>query len=129
MATEHPLADSIQSNTLDMLGDEGARQGVQKASQLRWDRKKKRFTSGDQVGADNKKMIRSESGALLPASYKSGRFREWQTKQKRSATVTDSGRNVSQNGEANGILPAQAIYRKRQEQAKVRRDALDKPIQ
>jgi ATP-dependent RNA helicase DDX54/DBP10 len=84
---------------------------------MKWDRKKKRFTSGDQVGADNKKMIRSESGALLPASYNSGRYREW--KQTRRKSNGAPGLSAGSSGPDNGILPAQTIYRNRKEKEKV----------
>ena len=60
-----------------MTQDESAAPRAAKASQLKWDRKKKRFVSKNEIGADNKKMIRSESGALLPSSYKSGRYEAW----------------------------------------------------
>lgn len=55
---------------------------AQKASMLRWDRKHKKFVRGDGTGSDNKKLIRTESGAKLPASFKSGTFDEWKKKQK-----------------------------------------------
>jgi hypothetical protein len=90
---------------------------VQKASQLKWDRKKKRFTSGDQVGADNKKLIRSESGALLPASYNSGRYKEWKQAHRKAANA--SGSSVDKATPDNGILPARSIYRNRKEKEKV----------
>lgn len=122
MASERPFVEGLQASTLDMVGDEGMRQGAQKASQLRWDRRKKRFTRGEQVGSDNKKMIRSESGALLPASYNSGRFRDWQAKRTRSGSIRTRTEGVSPEtvkGTTSGVLPAQAIYRKRQEAEKV----------
>ncbi|BGP09092.1 ATP-dependent RNA helicase dbp10 [Rhodotorula toruloides] len=50
---------------------------AQRASTLKWDRKSKKFVRADQVGADNKKLIRGESGQRLPASFKSGVFDEW----------------------------------------------------
>lgn len=53
---------------------------AQKASQMRWDRKSKKFIRGDGTGSDNKKLIRSESGAKLPASFKSGAFDDWKKK-------------------------------------------------
>lgn len=65
-----------------MNNDDGGVLRANRPSQLKWDRKKKKMVSTGQVGADNKKMIRSESGALLPASYKSGRFEEWRKKRK-----------------------------------------------
>ena len=55
---------------------------VVEISQLRWDRKKKRFLTGDAVGADNKRVIRTESGAFLPATYRSGRFEIWQAQKR-----------------------------------------------
>lgn len=42
-------------------------------NRVRWDAKKKKFVQGTGVGSDNKKMVRTESGALIPATYKSGR--------------------------------------------------------
>lgn len=53
---------------------------VQKASQLKWDRKSKKFKRED---ATQPKMIRTESGALLPASMQSGRFKNWKSGQRR----------------------------------------------
>jgi hypothetical protein len=108
-----------------MAADEGRAQGAQKASQLRWDRKKKRFTAGDQVGADNKKMIRSESGALLPATYNSGRFKDWQQKRRRGTAITGDSRSGDKGGPASGILPAQAIHRHRKQQEQVSRVLAD----
>ena len=59
----------------------------------------------NEVGADNKKMIRSESGAILPASYKSGRYDEWRKSRRiahrRGDASVDSDRNdtlVSHSG-------------------------------
>lgn len=51
-------------------------------SQTTWDKKKKKFVKGDGVGADNVKMVRTESGTKLPATYRSGRFDEWKAKSK-----------------------------------------------
>jgi ATP-dependent RNA helicase DDX54/DBP10 len=54
----------------------------QRASALRWDRKTKRVVRGDGTGADNKKLIRTESGVRLPASFHSGRFDAWRSAQR-----------------------------------------------
>jgi ATP-dependent RNA helicase DDX54/DBP10 len=35
---------------------------------------------GDGIGADNVKMVKTESGTKLPATYRSGRFDEWKAK-------------------------------------------------
>lgn len=72
------------STTYDMnVNDElGTSMAPQKASMLRWDRKHKKFVKGDGTGSDNKKLIRTESGGKLPASFKSGSFDDWKKKQK-----------------------------------------------
>ncbi|KAI6121737.1 P-loop containing nucleoside triphosphate hydrolase protein [Pisolithus sp. B1] len=49
---------------------------------LTWDKKKKNFVKGDGAGADNIKLVRTENGTRLPATYRSGRFEEWQKKAK-----------------------------------------------
>ncbi|GAA5824264.1 hypothetical protein JCM3770_004377, partial [Rhodotorula araucariae] len=74
-----------QHSTYDITG-RGDTEGTpaeamsQRASTLKWDRKSKKFIRADQVGADNKKLIRTESGQRLPASFKAGVFDEWQKK-------------------------------------------------
>lgn len=62
-----------------LTSDDGTRFGVtsQAPNASRWDVKKKKFVKGDGEGADNQKMIRTEAGTKLPASFKSGRFDEW----------------------------------------------------
>ncbi|KAJ3539199.1 hypothetical protein NMY22_g4845 [Coprinellus aureogranulatus] len=68
-----------QNVTFDLEGDDG--DGLRKRNNtLTWDKKKKKFIKGDGTGADNKKIIRTESGAKLPATYRSGRFDEWKAK-------------------------------------------------
>ena len=47
---------------------------------MTWNKKKKNFVRGDGAGADNVKMVKTESGVKLPASYRSGRFDEWRAK-------------------------------------------------
>lgn len=78
------FAEQAKSSTFDLAGDDGIVSRVQKASQITWDRKKKKFVKGDGTGADNKKIVKTESGARLPATFKSGRFDEWKTKNKKS---------------------------------------------
>jgi len=117
LSQDKSFAEGIHASTLNLAADEGRAHGAQKASQMKWDRKKKRFTSGDQVGADNKKMIRSESGALLPASYNSGRFREWKQSHRKASGAP--GASAEKGRSDNGILPAQTIYRNRKDKEKV----------
>jgi ATP-dependent RNA helicase DDX54/DBP10 len=64
--------EKVGSASFDVLGDD--EDGLKKKkSAMIWDSKKHRFIRPT-VGADNKKMIRTESGALLPASYKTKRY-------------------------------------------------------
>jgi ATP-dependent RNA helicase DDX54/DBP10 len=84
--TDDNFSRRLHTSTLDLDQDEAVQQGAQKASQLKWDRSKKRFVAGSGVGADNKKMIRSESGALLPASFNSGRYAKWKSESCRKHT-------------------------------------------
>lgn len=111
--------EGVQSSTLDMAGDESAAQGAQKASQLKWDRKKKRFAASGQVGSDNKKMIRSESGRLLPATYNSGRFNEWRAQRKRVKPADPQTSDAGTNAGKSEILSARAVHRGRVEKQKV----------
>ncbi|GAA6044170.1 hypothetical protein JCM8097_007216 [Rhodosporidiobolus ruineniae] len=75
-----------QHSVYDINGTRGDTEGTpaemqaQRASTLKWDRKSKKFVRADQVGADNKKLIRSESGQRLPATFKSGVYDEWAKK-------------------------------------------------
>lgn len=86
---DDPFALQVRAATFDLSTDEGTSQRPQKANQLKWDRKKKRFIAGNAIGADNKKMIRSESGAQLPASFRSGRYEKW-LKARRNVTIDGS---------------------------------------
>lgn len=82
------FVEQLGQVTYDMTQDEGAAARANRPSQLKWDRKKKRMVK-DEVGSDNKKLIRSESGALLPASYKSGRYDEWRKGRRGAKTVSN----------------------------------------
>ncbi|KAF7361862.1 ATP-dependent RNA helicase DBP10 [Mycena venus] len=72
------FAEQARGATFDLTGDEGV--ADRKRRQLNWDKKKKRFVKGDGVGADNIKLVKTESGTRLPATYRSGRFDEWKAK-------------------------------------------------
>lgn len=78
------FAAQAANATFALPGDEEAtsRQTAQKASTLRWDRKNKRVVKGDGVGADNKKLIKTESGTRLPATFQSGKYDEWKKKKR-----------------------------------------------
>lgn len=71
------FAEQASQVTFDLTNDTGAAEQKRRQSQLKWDRKKKKFVKGDGAGADNVKMIKTESGTKLPISYKSGRYEDW----------------------------------------------------
>ncbi|XP_033727163.1 ATP-dependent RNA helicase DDX54-like [Pecten maximus] len=64
----------------DITGDDDDALKKLKTS-VRWDRKKKKFVKDDN-NDPKKKKIRTESGAWIPASYKSNAYKEWQNKNK-----------------------------------------------
>ncbi|KAJ7647300.1 P-loop containing nucleoside triphosphate hydrolase protein [Roridomyces roridus] len=72
------FAEQARGATFDLAGDEGV--ANRKRRQLNWDKKKKKFVKGDGVGADNVKLVKTENGTRLPATYRSGRFEEWKAK-------------------------------------------------
>ncbi|KAG6334659.1 hypothetical protein ID866_4426 [Astraeus odoratus] len=69
-----------QGASFDLAGDVTV--SDRRRHKLSWDKKKKNFIKGDGTGADNLKLIRTENGTRLPATYRSGRFEEWQKKVK-----------------------------------------------
>jgi ATP-dependent RNA helicase DDX54/DBP10 len=86
--------EQARNATFDLAGDE-ALLDQRKRKQMTWDKKKKKFVQGDGVGADNVKLVKTESGIKLPATYRSGRFEEWKSKNKKSLPrvgETESGR-------------------------------------
>lgn len=113
------FAEQARSAILDLNADDGDAQRAQKASQLKWDRKKKRFVKGDGTGDTNEKMIRGESGALLPASFKSGRYALWKQQGRRTGKVESA---PSRQKSSSGLPTAQTILKDRQESAKVSAD-------
>ncbi|KAL7752368.1 ATP-dependent RNA helicase dbp10 [Sorochytrium milnesiophthora] len=74
------LAEGAQKAVLDLTGDD---ENVlrHKKGRLTWDARRKDFKR-ETVGADNRKLIKGESGVKLPASLKSDRFDQWRSKNK-----------------------------------------------
>ncbi|KAJ1743096.1 ATP-dependent RNA helicase dbp10 [Coemansia sp. RSA 989] len=87
MASGGSFAEQAQGAIVSLNGDENdsllaLQHSKQSKNTLRWDSKKKRFVRGTGVGSDNRKLIRTENGTVLPASFKKGTFKEWQDKNK-----------------------------------------------
>ncbi|KAJ7309611.1 hypothetical protein JRQ81_007665 [Phrynocephalus forsythii] len=64
---------------LDLMGDENQSMNKNKHL-LKWDRKRKRFVG--QTGQEDKKKIRTESGAYISSSYKSNLYEKWKKRNK-----------------------------------------------
>ncbi|KAJ3307986.1 ATP-dependent RNA helicase ddx54, partial [Boothiomyces sp. JEL0838] len=68
--------ESAQNITMDLVGDEISDLRKRK---VEWDQKKHKFVTS-QIGSDNKKRIKTESGTLVPATFKTDRFEKWKKK-------------------------------------------------
>ncbi|KAJ3269832.1 ATP-dependent RNA helicase ddx54 [Terramyces sp. JEL0728] len=68
--------ETAQNITMDLVGDEISDLRKRK---VEWDQKKHKFVTS-QVGSDNKKRIKTESGTLVPATFKTDRFEKWKKK-------------------------------------------------
>jgi ATP-dependent RNA helicase DDX54/DBP10 len=98
------FAAQAQGAILDLAGDEdtiGARQRHQ--NKLSWDKKKKKFVKGGGIGSDNMKLLRTENGTQLPATYKSGRFDDWKKKARVSLPKVGE-REVERRGAGAGAV-------------------------
>ncbi|KAI8993093.1 DEAD-domain-containing protein [Trametes punicea] len=73
------FAEQAKKVAFELTGDEAAAQERQRR-EMKWDKKKKKFVRGTGEGADNVKLVKTESGTKLPATYRSGRFDEWKAK-------------------------------------------------
>ncbi|KAH9373046.1 hypothetical protein HPB48_010021 [Haemaphysalis longicornis] len=91
---EKSFEQQASQAVLDLTGDDDKYLRKQKSA-LKWDRKKKRFV---REGTDDpkKKKIRTESGAWIPASYKSDfppSYKQWRKKAQMDAREQDSEGN------------------------------------
>ncbi len=90
------------SATFDLTTDEALTGRQRHDKQLTWDKKKKKWVKGRE-GADNVKLVKTESGARLPVSYVSGRFDEWKSRTKMSLPrVGEAELNRPGAGSGNG---------------------------
>ena len=89
-----------QNVAFDLTNDEG--KPSRRLNSLSWDKKKKKFIQGDGSGADNVKMVRTENGTKLPASFRSGRFDEWKERTRADVPRVGEREDSSTRGRANG---------------------------
>lgn len=89
------FTEQAANATFDLMTDDGAKEQKRLRSQLKWDRKKKKFVQGTGEGADNVKIIKTESGTRLPATYRTGRFEEWKKQHRTSLPRVGEAENAS----------------------------------
>ena len=115
------------SNALDLTGDTGE-QMMNKKRQMKWDRKKKKMV---QVNPDKKPtMIKAESGKWIPSTFKSGRYKSWQEKNKVQEAAHDDDDEEEQTDKKAKPLNAHPNThwgRHNQKLEKIRRDVQLKP--
>ena len=80
---------------------------------MKWDKKKKRFVKGTGEGADNVKLVKTESGVKLPVTYRSGRFDEWKAKSRVSLPKVGEAEPEGARG-GGGLGPGGRKYLHRQ---------------
>ncbi|KPJ06013.1 ATP-dependent RNA helicase DDX54 [Papilio machaon] len=83
------------------LGADSGEAVRRQRSQLRWDRKRKKMVHVDPDGG--RKMIRTESGGRVPASFRSGRYEDWK---KRNAQHDDDDDDDDNSAQQNRMRPA-----------------------
>ncbi|XP_071804634.1 ATP-dependent RNA helicase DDX54-like [Asterias amurensis] len=71
-----------ESAVLDMTQDD-SNSMLKQRGKIKWERKKMRFVN--EVGREGPKKIRTESGALIPASYKKNIYKDWLERSKADA--------------------------------------------
>ena len=73
-------ANDVDDIALALPDDVKMQSGInKKLGKMVWDTKKRQFVK-TALGRDNKKLIKTESGTMLPASYKSDRYDKWKKK-------------------------------------------------
>eukprot|EP00835_Amoeboradix_gromovi_P001738 NODE_86_length_22163_cov_0.379442.p1 type:complete len:716 gc:universal NODE_86_length_22163_cov_0.379442:15885-18032(+) len=73
-------AQDVEDISLALPDDVRMQSGIkQKLGKMVWDAKKRKFIK-IALGKNNQKLIKTESGTVLPASYKSDRFDKWKKK-------------------------------------------------
>lgn len=87
LAVESTFQQQASKLQLDLVGDDS--EATQKIkSVMKWDRKRKRFIGGGGESQGKKKM-KTESGAIIPASYKSNLYEGWLKKAKPTENVLE----------------------------------------
>jgi ATP-dependent RNA helicase DDX54/DBP10 len=78
--TNSNFVEAAKGATMDLTNDESKSFAEpSRARGLRWDKKSKKYVAraNDEDGSKGNKMITSESGQKIPASFRSGRYDAW----------------------------------------------------
>lgn len=110
------FAEQAQNVAFDLAGDETLQ--ARKRRELRWDKTKKKFVKGTGEGADNVKLVKTESGVKLPATYRSGRFEEWKAKSR--VSLPRVGEEEGPNAQRRGNIGAGGRKWKHTQQAEAK---------
>ncbi|XP_022102786.1 ATP-dependent RNA helicase DDX54-like [Acanthaster planci] len=87
--------DQQAQNALLDLTQDDPHGMIKQRSQLKWERKKKKFVN--EIGKERPKKIRTESGALIPASYKKNLYKEWLERSKAEARMEAAAESDDEN--------------------------------
>ncbi|KAF1989271.1 ATP-dependent RNA helicase dbp10 [Aulographum hederae CBS 113979] len=99
------FVEAARGATMDLAQDEtrGFGEASGRSRGMRWDRKSKKYVSraNDEDGSKGAKMVRGESGQLIAASFRSGRFEAWR-KSNRIARLPRVGESEKKGGGGGG---------------------------
>ncbi|KAI8853756.1 P-loop containing nucleoside triphosphate hydrolase protein [Chytridium lagenaria] len=109
-ASERGFNERAGDVIVDVTGDDEETMMTKKKGNLVWDKRKKTFVRTT-VGADNRKRIKTESGASVPATFKSNRFERWQRKTRVSLPRTGEEELTSIPTSSNGQPLGQRRFR------------------
>lgn len=80
------FVEAARGATIDFANDEGSKAFAESSRPrgMRWDKKSKKYVAraNDEDGSKGVKLIRSESGQKIAASFRSGRFDAWRKSNK-----------------------------------------------
>lgn len=80
--------NELKRATFDLVADD-ENQMKRQRHQMIWDRKKKKYVSSSELEERKPKKIKTESGALISASYSSGLYEKWRNQSKVDQRISD----------------------------------------
>uniref|UniRef100_A0A6G1SP84 RNA helicase n=1 Tax=Aceria tosichella TaxID=561515 RepID=A0A6G1SP84_9ACAR len=90
--------NDLKRATFDLVADD-ENQMKRQRHQMIWDRKKKKYVSSSGLDEKKPKKIKTESGALISASYSSGLYEKWRNQSKVDQRVSDDEDDNDDNNE------------------------------